>query len=174
MSTLSLKNKDQAETPEVKPEVKHEAKSEKSGKSISALPGGRLGPAESKRNSYTATTVGGTPFEDALQPGYWRNYTNLIKPWDIIEVRAEDGVFWALLLVVDVSPSSVVVETIFKKDLSSVKQEAIELMGCEVGWNGAVDRYRVVRKSDSRVLSKDHPSMASAVNWLTQNSRLVA
>jgi hypothetical protein len=45
----------------------------------------------------------GTPFEALLDPGYWAHCASNLRPGDTIEVRPEDGAYFATLFVRDAS-----------------------------------------------------------------------
>lgn len=160
-STLSLKKEDKPqETPQVKPNGEHK---------ISPLPGGRFGPAESMRNCHLANVPAGTPFEDVLSPEFWKNYSPQLRPFDHIEIRAEDGKYWADVLVTDVGHGFAIVETINHKELSTIKEDRVSILGFTAEWGGTVDKYRVIRDSDKVVMSKSHPSIDKAVSWIATN-----
>ena len=141
---------------------------------VAALSGGRMGLAEAERTYHVATSVAGTPFKHALKPEYWANYGTQLRPFDIIEFRSEEGTYWAQLLVVDCGNNWASVEVLVQKNLTKIKEDKLNLFGCEVSYSGAVDQYRVVRESDKKVLSRGNRSMEAAVKWLTENKQVAA
>lgn len=63
----------------------------------------RITLAEYARNIFVVTPEHGTPFEDILKPSYWLHVADTVsmrlRPYDRIEVRPEDGSYFAELIV---------------------------------------------------------------------------
>jgi hypothetical protein len=69
---------------------------------LKVLKMGLLQQAEEVRKVYCVSPESGTTLEDVMKPEYWRAVTNILRPGTIIEVSAEDGTYFADLIVYDV------------------------------------------------------------------------
>ena len=68
---------------------------------MTQLASNRLHLAEHRRNIFDVVPEHGTPFEELLKDSYWAHVSAKLKPGDHIEVRAEDGSYYAELIVQD-------------------------------------------------------------------------
>src|SRR5947209_8355484 len=79
----------------------------------------RLKWAEYERNVHVANPGEGITLQDLLRPECWASVTNILRPWSHIEVRAEDGSYYAELLVTGVDRSWAKVEVLNFKELTT-------------------------------------------------------
>lgn len=140
---------------------------------MAALNSSRFKQAEYERNIWVVTPEAETPLEALLNPAFWAHVASSFKPWDHIEVRAEDGSYWAELLVQDASRNWAKVAVLRQVQLNGEAPRAEESDGHIVEWSGPHTKWRVVRKADKAIL-KDSMSKADANKWLAEHLRVVA
>lgn len=138
-----------------------------------ALNASRFALAEYERNIWVVTPEAETPFEALQEPAYWAHVAAKLKPWDVIEVRAEDGSYWAQLLVQDASRLWAKVALLKHVQLHAVEPKSSEIDGHLVKFGGPVKKWTVIRQSDKAVL-RDGLSKAEAEKWLADHLRAVA
>lgn len=140
---------------------------------MTQLASNRLHEARTRRNIWTVTPEHGTPFEEILKDGYWAHVSVKMRPGDRVEVLAEDGSYFAELLVQDAG-------RLYAKvyPLRHVKLEAVEVTeggpmmeGYEVKWQGPILKWCVLRGKDRL---KDGMDKHSAVQWMQNHAKAVA
>jgi hypothetical protein len=115
-----------------------------------------LKEAEFVRPVYCATIPIGTLPDDLLKPEYWAHVATHLRPWARIEARAEDGTWFADLLVLSVDRTWARVRMLGRYNLTSqdvALTQSEQITGFEVKWRGAA-KWSVIRKADSAVLKE--------------------
>ena len=137
---------------------------------MTQLASNRLHFAESRRNIFCVTPEVGTPYEEILKDAYWAHVSVKMKPGDRIEVNAEDGSYYAELLVQDAGRLyAKVAQIIFVKlDAVEVKEGGLMMEGYEVKWQGPQLKWCVLRGKDRL---KDGMDKASAVQWMQSHAK---
>lgn len=134
----------------------------------------RLKNAENERQQHFVVPEHGTPFDALLDPAYWAHVSMKFRPCDLIEVHAEDGSYYARLLVRDAGKLYAKVAKLEYVELDKVEvlQAAGKILdGHEVKWRGPLHKWCVVRGAD---VLKDGMSKAEAEDFLRSYSRTVA
>lgn len=67
----------------------------------------RLSVATFRREIYDFIAPRGLTPEQILEPGRWMRMAQLLKPWDHVELRSDEGSFYAELLVTAVDANGV-------------------------------------------------------------------
>ncbi len=120
----------------------------------------RLKLGEYIRNIFTATAHEGTLVEDALNPEYWAHVSEQFKPYDKIELRADDGSWYAEFMVLDASRTWARVKLLNQWDLTtadtSLSQATLDAYRFE--FKGPHKKWCVIRNSDDAYV---HEQMAS-------------
>ena len=81
-------------TPQVKEKPPEAAAAPAEDRKVEQLSPTRMTEAEYRRTVYVATAHANTNPEDLLAREYWSHVAEKLKPWDHIEVRANDGGFY--------------------------------------------------------------------------------
>jgi hypothetical protein len=118
------------------------------------LPERFMTTAEFRRTTYSVVTEGGTTVDEILRPEYWSHVARKLKPYDKIEVLAEEGTFYLELLVLRVLTGAVVVKLLNHAELESSPAAGDEDPDIEIKYSGPIKKYRVTRKSDGKVLAE--------------------
>ena len=133
----------------------------------------RLKFAEHERNLWFVVPEAGTPFEALLDPAYWAHVSAKFKPCDEITINAEDGAYYARLLVQDAGKLYAKVAQIEYVELDKVEvtQGGVALEGHFVKWRGPIHKWCVLRGID---VLKEGMTKAEATGWLQQYSKTLA
>jgi hypothetical protein len=137
----------------------------------------RFKEAATVRNTWNVVPEDGTPFEDVLNPEYWENVAERIRPGDHIEVVAENGEYYAELYVTDTTRKWAKVAVLTKIDLTTAKSAqapASPTAKYEVGYKGPILKWCVVRISDKSRLHEGSASKEDAQRWLADYSKAQA
>lgn len=143
---------------------------------------GRMKLAEFARNTHVAVAPQGATLSDALEPVFWAHVANGIRPWDRIELRAEDDSWYADLIVFKTTRLEVFARVLNAIDrngdslsnhhaaLSAPSPEREKLpAGYIVDYGGPVHKYRVIRGADSEVLTYGL-SEDEAIEWAIEHA----
>lgn len=113
----------------------------------------RLGLAEYKRNTWCVYPENGVTFEEVMNPDFWSHVAKQMKPGDRVEVWAEDGTWWAELLVRDTRALAVLMGVISKIDFKSAREPKKNAKPpYYVDWKGPHRKFAVVRDADNEVI----------------------
>lgn len=128
--------------------------------------------ADYERNLWVATPEAGTTLEDVLKNDYFAHVAGNFKPFDKVEVRAEDESYYAELLVRSAGKNWAVCNVLMHVDLAP-KSDAVPDEDYTVGWGGPHQKHRVVRKKDGEVLFQGGASADEARSWLTNHLKAI-
>lgn len=129
--------------------------------------------AEFGKNHYVANTELGVTPEDLLKPSYWAHVSPKFKPLDTVEARAEDGSFYAQLIVRDRGRNWAKVAFLPGYPLmfsDIVDVPTMDVAGeYEVVWKGPQYKFRVMRKSDNHIMKEGFTDKESARKWVLEH-----
>lgn len=107
----------------------------------------RLSQAEFKRITMFASPEAGTQPEDLLDEDYWKHVRRAVAPGTKIEVFAEDGSFYAELLVLGVTDAGLQVAYLFEPRTFAQSAVAdIDFQGHTLRYAGTHRKWVVIRK----------------------------
>lgn len=108
----------------------------------------RLTPAEFKRTTLHASPEIGTTPADLLEPEFWMHVRRQLTAGTKIEVFAEDGSFYAELLVLGVTDSGVKTQFLFPPiELAQATHEDIDFQGHTLRFAGTHRKWAVIRQA---------------------------
>lgn len=136
----------------------------------------RFKEASYERTVYVATPEAGVTLDEIQKPEFWSHVAAKLKPYDMIEARAEDGSYWAQLLVINCNHLSAHVALLQSCDLNVGEPDQDDAAGSdyEVKWGGPHAKHRVQRKSDGEVLKDGFANKQAATKYLTEHLRALA
>jgi hypothetical protein len=138
---------------------------------VDALDPLRFHGAEFKRNQYIATAGEGVKPVDISDPGYWAHLGAKLRPWDEIMVRANDGLWYARLIVLEAGRNwaKVHVESVTYLTTAEVAITQADAMSpYEVTYRGPHSKWSVIRKQDRAVVHEGSETMDAAMTWLKE------
>lgn len=131
----------------------------------------RIKQAEYERTVYVVTVEMGTTKEDLENPGFWAHFAAKFRPWDRLEVRCDDGSFYAeyLVLACDRVWAKVKELSYVSLTTSDISQTQAALQdGLEVKYRGPHLKHGVVRKTDGAILKEGMQTKQEAEQWLAE------
>jgi hypothetical protein len=132
----------------------------------------RFKEASVARNVWAVVPEDGTPFESLLDPAYWAHVGERLRPTDRIEVFAEDGSYFAELMVRSAGRLFAHVEALRKHDFVPVAVSPSKKY--EVEYKGPHLKHAVVRVADKSVMQSGFDTTEAALAWLSLNARSLA
>lgn len=133
----------------------------------------RFQSAEFTRHIWVVTPEHGTAFEDVLKPEYWSHVSAKMRPTDRIEVNAEDGSYFAELIIIAAGRQWAKVSVLRKVDLERATEGNGDAQ-FEVKWGGPHHKYRVIRLSDGHVIKDSFPDKEEANKYIAQHIKTLA
>lgn len=132
-----------------------------------SLTANRLKQAEFTRTIYTATVERGHSKTDLLDPKYWAHIAIKLKRGDRIEVMAEDGSYFAELMVIACERTWAQVHILHWHDLNATTVQ----MTPEIQQDYLIDfkgpeRWCVIRRADNAILQSKLNTEGEAKTWL--------
>lgn len=140
----------------------------------------RLKQADYVRTVHSAAIELGVTREDYLSREFWGHVAAQLKPNDRIEMVAEDGEFFAEVIVVACGRQWAQVAELRFIELTQHENDvrlddtASGSGDYEVKWSNNADKWRVIRKSDKEVIHKGEATRISAENWLAEYLKALA
>ena len=133
----------------------------------------RMQLAEYNMATYTVNCEDKITVADLAEPGYWAHVAALMKPYDQIWARAEDGSWIAHLTVLgcDRTWAKVHVLAEYKLTTADVSQTEAEALH-EVAWKGPQHRFVVIRKSDSAMVKSGFADKVEATVWMKEHEKV--
>lgn len=136
----------------------------------------RLQQGDFARTLHVVTAHENTTPEDLLDPSYWAHISSFFKPNDRIEVRADDGAWFAELLVLDCSRQWAKVHLLSKHKLTTadVSQTQADLAnGYEIKWRGPHLKHSVIRVADAMPVKEGCATRDEAAGWLREHLKAI-
>jgi hypothetical protein len=132
-----------------------------------------LSAAEFAVTTYFHIASVGTAPDEVTDPEYWAHVAALLRTGNRVEVLAEDGAWWGMLIVRAAGATDAQVQWL---SLVPLGQESADLdtSPYEVKWRGPKALWGVVRKSDAAVLQDKFPVREQAEEWLLGHLKAMA
>ena len=134
-----------------------------------ALNAQHMKPVEFVRNVFGVTAPAGSKFEDVLKTDFWTHVAARFHPTDRIEVMADDGSWFAELIVISCARNWAKVSTLRFVELSESTPDEAPAGEFEVKWRGQANGHCVVRLSDKEVIKSNFPTAKEAKVWLAEH-----
>lgn len=119
---------------------------------------------------YVATPEAGVTLEQVLEPSYWADVANRIKPLSRIEVIPDDMSYFAYLVVIDVARNAAKVAVIHHTELSEVESEPAPEQ-FTVKFHGPHKKFAVLRKEDSSLVKDGFATKELAIRYARQHAK---
>jgi hypothetical protein len=140
------------------------------------LQAARFMPAEYTRVIYQAVPEDGATIDDVLKPEYWAHVAHKLKPGHRIEILAEDGSWFAEILVRDVGRVWAKVALLRHKEFDGpISNEAGSWADhLRIRHLVGPQKWRVERKSDGAVLRHGLETRDAAETWAKSHLQAMA
>lgn len=133
----------------------------------------RVKLAEVDRQDWVATAEMGTTLEQIIEPSYWAHMASRLKPYDHIEVRVDDGIWLAQLLVKEAGRNWAAVLMLQSYKLETADVSQTRSSKYKVDWKGPHLKYCVIRLEDGERL-QEQMNKRDAQVWLENYERTVS
>lgn len=131
----------------------------------------RVAEAEFKRTTWVMTAFEATDPKDLLKPEYWAHVSSKMRAWDRVEVRADDGTWYAEYLVLEAGRNwarMFLLEAYHLTTADVAQTQADAMSPYEVAHRGPHRMWSVIRKIDREVIHDGEQTMDGAVSWLRE------
>lgn len=140
---------------------------------------GNLKPAEAQRNVWVLDAPEGTIEEDLKDTGFWSFISYRLRPFDRLEIRANDGSWLIDAIVIMCDRTWAKIKILNKYNLApNEKSMQDEIAQAEeksskhsVKWRGPAHRWSVIRNSDETVVKENCESKADAEKWIREHEK---
>ena len=137
-----------------------------------------LGPGSFKQlevsnNHWQAYAPQGANIDDIKKAAFWSLWANKLRPFDRIDVIAEDGSWLAELLCIQCGKNwaQVFVKTVHKLS-EPVKAE--DHASHRIEYKGPKKKWCIIRKNDSALIKESLDTQIEAATWLKQHEAQVS
>jgi hypothetical protein len=132
----------------------------------------RVQMAEHGRNHFVATAPSGAQPEDFLKAEYWGMVSKTMKPYDLVEVRTDEGTFWGLYIILASDRTWARLHPLLEVRLPSAEAQEIS-KDYKIEWKGPHMKYCVIRLSDSSAVHEGEQERRGAEEWLSGYLRTI-
>ena len=135
----------------------------------------RMKSGDFVRVLYVATVEPGVTREDLKNPSFWSHVSHMFSPYDRLEVRSDDGVFFAEYLVLAAERTYAKVKelsfvSLTTKDVAMTEAEN-DLELYEYKYRGPHAKHSIMRKSDNTVMIDKKETKEQAMAWLSNHKK---
>lgn len=121
-------------------------------------------------NLFDCVPLAGTKLEEMIEPKYWEHVAAKLRPWDHIEIRAEDGSFYAHLIVQRADRLSADVRPIQYADLNvGAPSDGDIPAGYSVDYGGPIAKWRVLM--GAATVREGFQQKGAAIQWIANRGK---
>ena len=138
----------------------------------------RMKEGQFLRNLWVATVEQGITREDLKKPSFWSHVAMQFRPYDRLEVRSDDGTFFAEYLILACERTYAKVKELNWYSLTSqdvaMTQSESDAEEFEYKYRGPHGKHSIVRKSDGAVMIEKLETQDQAKDWLKEHLKALA
>ncbi len=136
----------------------------------------RMKSGDFVRTLWVATVEMGVTREDIKDPGFWSHVASQLRPYDRMEVRCDDGTFFAEYLVIACERTYAKVKelswvSLTSKDVAQTQEDREEF---SYKYRGPHSMHSIIRKSDNKVMVEHKATKEDAMKWLSEYKQTIA
>ena len=135
---------------------------------------GGMNTADHYQTRWGALLKAGHGMEDVTRPAYWSILAPRLTKGDIIDVRTEDGRFYAEIYVTGVKTTGITVQVLRHVELDGHVKGPIETPDFVYAYKGPSWGHCVIRREDAMVMVKNLESKAEALLWIKDQFKTAA
>lgn len=147
--------------------------SKESEKKFARLTPSRIGQTVARRNDWLVNVPPETTKDDLINKEYWTHVANKLRPLDHVEVVFDDGSKWFEFMVLKANNNEAILKLLHEANFDGEPEEDVA-SEYEVKWGGPVAKFRIVRKSDGRVIEEGISTKEEAYSRLANHQKAVA
>ena len=134
------------------------------------VPPNRCQMAEHGRNIFLITAETGEFPGDFLQPEFYAHVAKDMRPMDHVEIRTDDGTYWAELLVTEAAANWAKVHLLREAKLQPAGDQPTDKR-FRIEWKGPHLKHCVIRAKDSSVIHSGDALRKDSMTWLEDYTR---
>lgn len=146
------------------------AEAAKKEREVPSVVPNRVQMAEHGRNIHLVTAESGEFPKDFLQPEFYAHVAKDMRPMDHVEIRTDDGTYWAELLVTEAASNWAKVHMLREAQLQSPGEQPSDKR-FRVEWKGPHLKHCVIRAKDSSVIHSGDAQRKDSILWLEDYTR---
>lgn len=131
----------------------------------------RLKESDFVRIWWVATVEHGVTREDILRPDFWAQTALKLKPYNRIDVQADDGSFFAEYLVLTCDKTYATLKELSWTELNTAKEAPNEEFYPK--WGGPHLKWRIIRSSDNEAVMEMLDSKDLAIAEIPKLMKMV-
>ncbi|MCR4331769.1 MAG: hypothetical protein NUV34_03565 [Sulfuricaulis sp.] len=156
-------------------------------KAVLQLDAARFQQADNVRETWAITVEQGVTRTDILNPAFWSHIAYKLRPYARIEVRCDDGSFFAELVVLNAERTWARVYVLSWADLTTKDVSQTQAgkaaqpaataepeRAFRVEWKGPHKKFCVIRNSDNAYIRESEASKRDAEAWLLDYERVTS
>jgi hypothetical protein len=148
------------------------AEAEAKTRTVPMIAPNRVQTGDHARTVWVINAESGENPGDFLQPEYWANVAQNMRPMDHVEVRSDDGTYWGEFLVTSADRNWAKLHLLREIKLQSVGEQPVDER-YKVEWKGAHLRWCVIRSSDKSAVHEGAQERGVALRWLEEYLRTI-
>lgn len=113
---------------------------------------GRFKLAEYERSDWIVNAPEGATLDDVKKPEFWAFVAPQMRPFDHVEVRADDGTWVAQFIVTAADRTWAKIAEIYTVKLASAADEMKNSSAFDVDYKGPHKKWCIIRRSDSAMV----------------------
>lgn len=125
-------------------------------------------------NIWVATPEAKQTLDDLSEPSYWAHVASKMRPWDVVIARADDGAWFAVLLVLACDRQWAKVHILSEHNLTTADLSQSQNDAYQVKWQGPHAKFAVIRNSDKTVLKNGFQLRDDADLWVREHNKAMA
>lgn len=133
---------------------------------------GRMKESSFERHDYVVNAPAGATVKDVETPLFWSNVAYRLRPYDHIEVRADDGTWMAQFMVLGCDRTWARVKLLHKYDLTSADVAMTQAEEFYLKFRGPQAKWSIMQKvdgGDDRVIKDEIASKDDAEKELASH-----
>lgn len=127
--------------------------------------------AQSVRTQYRHHPALGITKEHLLEPAYWAVVSRRLRPGDEISVFAQDGTYYAQLLVLAAERTYAKVHLLSYHALTTMDVAQTQAEKFRVEYKGIKLKHCVIRVEDNEIIHEGSQTKDDAVRWLNEREK---
>lgn len=135
----------------------------------------RMKESQYVRNIWVVTVEQGITREHLKNPSFWSHVASQFRPYDRLEVRSDNGTFFAEYLILACERTYAKVKELNWYNLTTqdvaMTEESLELY--EYKYRGPHGKHSIIRKSDKAVMIEKLDTQDDARAWLVEHKKVV-
>lgn len=134
---------------------------------------GRFHEAGYARNQWVVNAELGATREDFLNPAYWANFAVKLRPYDLVEIRKEDGTYWGMYVVLGADRTYATLHPVVEANLSTRDVSQTKAARYIYQWKGPQKQHCIIRTSDGEIVHEGAQTKPDAMRWLQENEKVL-